>query len=227
MNRPYICAALIASACTIGSSKLTLSVGSEPLVADGTTPRSITVCNESTDPASSVTATLHATSGTWLAAKSTDPTSADLTLSSAAPCASGSWIPPTRKGPVDFWVEVGGTIIARQEASTVAATIKQLELGAGLLSATDVSSVPLMVDFATDTGGQATEGTQVTLKVLSSDPAGQGYLSSGSLIVGKRDSVTLSTSAGTKSVRVQARLTTDSSVLDCKEISQTNVVACK
>jgi hypothetical protein len=62
---------------------------------------------------------------------------------------------------------------------------------------------------------------------VGSDPAGQGYLSSSSIIAGKRDLVTLSAGEGTKTVRVRATLKSDPTIFDCKEISQTSVVVCK
>lgn len=214
-------------ACSIGTSKLTLSLGNEPLVADGTTTRTITVCNESDEPASNVTATLHASTGSWQGGKAADPQSIDLALTAESRCATAEWVPPTQVGSVSFEAAVAGAVLARESARVSEARVESLALRSGLLSATDASSLSLSIDFTTATGGEVTAGTIVSLHLASSTPVGQAYLSDSSIIVGKRDTVTLFAAAGTTSVNVEAWLKSNASVKDCKIISVTSVATCQ
>jgi hypothetical protein len=213
-------------ACTVGASSLELDLGSTPLVADGSSVRTIKVRNTSNEPISSAIVTLHASSGSWQGGKATDPTSVEVTLTSASTEASASWSPPARPGPVEFSAALGGAVIDRQEATLVAAEVETIELQSALLSTTDVSSVSLGVDFTTASGGDVSEGTIVTLRVADSDPPGQSYLSSSSIVAGKRDNVSLFSAAGTRSVRIEATLKANSKVVDCKTISPTGIAAC-
>jgi hypothetical protein len=218
--------AVLPLACSVGTSKLDLDLGNEPFVADGSTARTIKVCNDSDEPAASVVASLRATNGSWQDGKATDPQSIDLTLTAESHCATADWIPPTKEGSIGFEVEVGGAVVARDSGRIRTAEVDQIELQAGLLSDTDASSIQLGIDFTTKTLGAVTDGTVVTLRVSASTPAGHAYLSSSSVVAGKRDNVTLFATAGTTSVQIEAKLKSDPTVMDCKVVTPTGVEAC-
>jgi hypothetical protein len=215
---------LLALSCTLGESKLTLTVDSEKLVADGETPTLVTVCNESVEPAD-VTAVLRASFGSWEGALESDAQSIELPLSAAAVCNSAAWIPPSKAGQVRFEVVVGGVAHARQSLQLLEASVTTVDIKGGLLSEDDVSALTLTADFTTVSGGTATDGTVVMLEVTS-DPVGRAYLSDRSIVVGKRDQVTLYAPAGTASVDVRATVEGSPDVTGCRRFSTTTIQAC-
>jgi hypothetical protein len=209
-------------ACSIGSAGLTLSVGSDPLIADGTSARAITVCNSSDEPAASVTATLRASSGSWARATGSDKQQIEVQLTSGAKCADEVWLPPTQPGPTRFEVQVGDTVQIREDATLIAATVDQIAVQASppTLSTSGSSSIAISVGFTTASGGEPSDGTVVNLRLLDSDPLGAAALDDGPIVVGKKETLTLIAAEGTSSVRLQATLKDSTPVIqDCRVLS--------
>ena len=221
--RAVLCGlALLQLSCSVGSSGLSLSAGDRPLVADGTSERAITVCNTSDEPAGQVTVTLRASCGSWARATGSDPRSIEVQLTSGATCVDEVWIPPTRPGAARFEAQVGDTVWIRENVEVVAARVEAIAIRAAppVMSDTGTSSVGISIGFTTESGGDASEGTVVALKLIDSDPRGAAALDDGPIVVGKKDSLTLIAAEGTNSVQLQAQLRgSDDEVRDCRVIS--------
>lgn len=212
------------SCADVGESKLSLTVEPARLVADGQSGASVRVCNDSSEPAD-VTATLRASVGAWDGAPESETRSIDLALTGDAPCDTAIWLPPSRTGQVRFEVEVGGVVRVRDSRSLVKAEVSEVEIQGALLSEEAVSAIELTADITTATGGDATQGTIVELRV-ESEPKGMAYVSNDSIIVGKRDRVMLYAPAGTESVQVRAVVVGAEDVTACRQFSTTSIQSC-
>lgn len=219
-------ALLLPLACSIGSAGLSLSLGSEPFIADGTSQRLVTVCNTSDEPAANVSATLHASSGSWARASGADSQSIEVQLTSGAKCTDEVWLPPTQAGPARFEVQVGDTVEIRQNVTLLPAVVDDIAIRAApaRLSTSGSSSIEISIGFTTASGGEASEGTLVDVKVLESEPPDTATLEDGPIVVGKKDSLTLTAAPGTTGVRLQAKLKGSSgAVQTCRVLTQLGI----
>lgn len=224
--RPQVLALpLLLLSCSVGHSKLTLTVDSTRLVADGETGTVVKVCNDSDEPAD-LTVMLRSSTGSWEGAADDDPQSIEVALTADAICAEATWLAPSKVGQVRFEVEVDGVVRAREARKLLKAEVSAVEIKGGLLSEEQVSALTLTADVATKTGGTATDGSVIDLVVVGSVPAGVAYLSDPSIVVGKRDHVLLYAPAGTESIDVQATVDGSPAVTSCRRFSTSTIQPC-
>lgn len=222
--------------CTVDDAGLELVLRTTPpFQADGQSAIEVEVCNTAPEPASKVTVLLSATQGKWLRAPSDKPRDLTIDLSPVAPCVIERWIPTTAPGAVRFEAKVGDAVLARVDSETTAAKIVAIAILADpvVLSSESNSSVTIRADLTTENGGKPSDGTRVQVRLAETDPIGAASIGDGPIVLGTKDSLTLSAAKGTRAVKLIATVQSDGEVLEaCRvlrplgQTSTTSMVLC-